>query len=1047
MNNSIDSKNLVNGLKKPEDQFYPMVMWYWNDKITKEEITYQIRQFKMQKIYNFFVHPAINMQHDYLSDDYFQLIVHAVNVAKEEGLKFWIYDEYNWPSGCAGGKVLKNHKWAKDTSLKCKKIKLKHGETVVLDATKPVVAVHFETSNGVKLIDPDISDSFLTYTNLDNDGELVVTFKHEFDRILPASRGNKHSLNIQGYVDLMNQDVTKIFFEYTHDAYKKYIGDEFGKTVIGVFTDEPCMTFMSSSYLPYTESFFEVFKERCGYDAREKLYLMYKPMDCEESRLIKKDWYETCSYLFEENFIIPYKNWCSENNLLLTGHLPTEEEMNDHVLSTGSLYKQLRHFHAPGIDTVSSKRGIRLERFDMAGAFAGSIAHFARKERVLCETYTGSGWDLNVSDIRKIANRLMLYGINMLLFMGAFYTVKGLKKARPIGYPPTHNHLNPQFQFYGNFCEYVSKFSYISAKTYQIAKTLILYPYDALLPNRDINSKITHFYQMFFIDRDENTKLSSCEKTSETIASIICVLRKLNRSFEIGFDEAIENAKIRGNRLLLAGCEYEVIIVPYMHYIRKTTASVLKQFIKNGGKVIFVNDIPKFIVDDFSRIDFIPSDDTIFEMIEDFSDDKNSTIIKKNNENIYTILTNQMIYATIGGLCDKINECYEAFGVTEDIEVEGKNIISNRRKHNSLFISFLFNEIDEKEIATIKLNVGEAAIVLDINTMTISDIFRVGHKKEIHFNGHDGKIVFAGKLNDIEAIASEFPKTVMPKVYTNKLPLNLKPYMPYNLYRFKYKMVKPEVIETVLSLNTKDMENWLEKNPNMCFLREKKGPNSSYMAENQAIYPYIEKGKPFIAITEFYCCSYIEDIKLCTETLYGSKYILNGKLVENFETKRILHPDDQIADVSKHIKIGRNSLIVIGSCVPWGSYHCVPFAVLKGSFYIENGVITPFKPPTDKDITKGGYPFFAGTYSYKAKFKVDFKEAILKLKAYDAVIVKINGKHVGDVLFSPYELDISKAIKPGDNEIELIMRTKLMNIFDDGEPTGITDANIYYNII
>jgi hypothetical protein len=625
----------------------------------------------------------------------------------------------------------------------------------------------------------------------------------------------------------MNLDVTKIFFKYTHEEYKKYVGDEFGKTIIGVFTDEPGMTYVSGNYLPYTESFFEVFKKRCGYDAKEKLYLMYKPMDCEEARLIKKDWYETCSYLFEENFTVPYKNWCSENNLWLTGHLPAEERIDIHVLFTGSIYKQLRHYHVPGIDTVASKRTINFERFDMPGAFTGSIAHYTGKDRVLCETYTGSGLDLNVSDIRKVANRLMLYGVNMLLFMGAYYTIKGLNKVRPAGYPPTHNHLNPQFEFYTDFCDYVSKFSYISTTTHQIANTLILYPYDTFLANRDINSKFT---STFF------------EKNLNTIAAFICALRRLNKSFEIGFDEAIDNAEIKGNKLLLADCEYEAIIVPCMSHIRKTTATILKQFIENGGKVIFANDIPKYIVDDFSRIDFIPPDDIIFEMIKDFSNAKISTIVKKNDENIYTILTNQMTYATMDGLCYKIKECYKMFGIKEDIEVEGKNIISNRRKHENFLISFLFNDVDEEEIAAIKLNVGEAAIVLDINTMTVSGIFKVGCKKEIYFNGHDGKVVFAGKLNDIEIIASEFPKAKIPKVYTNKLHLNLKPHMPYNLYRFEYKMVKPESVDTVLSLNTNNMEKWLDKNPDMCFVREKGGPNSNYMAENQALYPYIEKG-------------------------------------------------------------------------------------------------------------------------------------------------------------------------------------------------------------
>ena len=41
------------------------------------------------------------------------------------------------------------------------------------------------------------------------------------------------------YVDLMYPGVTEKFLEVTLDAYKKNIGDQFGKRVLGAFTDEP----------------------------------------------------------------------------------------------------------------------------------------------------------------------------------------------------------------------------------------------------------------------------------------------------------------------------------------------------------------------------------------------------------------------------------------------------------------------------------------------------------------------------------------------------------------------------------------------------------------------------------------------------------------------------------------------------------------------------------------------------------------------------------------------------------------------------------------
>jgi len=45
---------------------------------------------------------------DYLSEEMFEAIGWAVDEAKKHGMRFWIYDEYNWPSGAAGGYLIRS---------------------------------------------------------------------------------------------------------------------------------------------------------------------------------------------------------------------------------------------------------------------------------------------------------------------------------------------------------------------------------------------------------------------------------------------------------------------------------------------------------------------------------------------------------------------------------------------------------------------------------------------------------------------------------------------------------------------------------------------------------------------------------------------------------------------------------------------------------------------------------------------------------------------------------------------------------------------------
>lgn len=39
----------------------------------------------------------------YLSEEWFEKVEHSVDIASEEGISPWLYDEDRWPSGYAGG--------------------------------------------------------------------------------------------------------------------------------------------------------------------------------------------------------------------------------------------------------------------------------------------------------------------------------------------------------------------------------------------------------------------------------------------------------------------------------------------------------------------------------------------------------------------------------------------------------------------------------------------------------------------------------------------------------------------------------------------------------------------------------------------------------------------------------------------------------------------------------------------------------------------------------------------------------------------------------
>ena len=77
------------------------------------------------------------------------------------------------------------------------------------------------------------------------------------------------------YVDTMNKAAVERFVEITHEKYKETVGDEFGKTVPAIFTDEPqyrvknTLKFAHSREdctLPWTCDFDDTFRKSYGFD-------------------------------------------------------------------------------------------------------------------------------------------------------------------------------------------------------------------------------------------------------------------------------------------------------------------------------------------------------------------------------------------------------------------------------------------------------------------------------------------------------------------------------------------------------------------------------------------------------------------------------------------------------------------------------------------------------------------------------------------------------------------------------------------------------------
>ena len=163
----------------------------------------------------------------------------------------------------------------------------------------------------------------------------------------------------QSLEDYLDPVATQQYLTFTHEQYKHYVGDEFGKTILGFRGDEPDY---SISGLPWTPKFFARFREIKGYDVQPHVALFAQTPSrnnpgvtirlTPEQLRIKADYYDVFSQMFAAGFFSPQGAWCAANHLEYQVHLNHEEMEMDLTHSEGSFFRDMHSVELPGIDAI-----------------------------------------------------------------------------------------------------------------------------------------------------------------------------------------------------------------------------------------------------------------------------------------------------------------------------------------------------------------------------------------------------------------------------------------------------------------------------------------------------------------------------------------------------------------------------------------------------------------------------------------------------------------------------------------------------------------------
>ena len=362
---------------QPENPLIPMAAV--TGRPTREFVRDFMAEYRRVGITQFQIYPRSGCEVEYLSEEWFQLVQNVLDAAEELGFtSVWLYDEFNWPSGQCGGRVMAES--------------------------------------------PDYALQYLSAKLDAESGEVAFAVK-----------------SLAKYPNLLNPDAVDFFLQTTHEEYARRFGKYFGKLVKGIFSDEPSYGYywphddwdtpneVRVAWYPELE---QEYRQETGRELRNDLKAHFAGQ-------ARYAWRPICNALagrrFRETYFDRVRNWCDAHNLLLTGHLMGEHSV-EATRYNGDPLLANAGFSLPGMDEISTNVRVEVAEWQTLGTV--QYGSRARGNGGLAELFALGPSTLTPAYLRQMIWLTALFGVDHYLLAVSQFGSEG-NAFKPTWYHPT----------------------------------------------------------------------------------------------------------------------------------------------------------------------------------------------------------------------------------------------------------------------------------------------------------------------------------------------------------------------------------------------------------------------------------------------------------------------------------------------------------------------------------------------------------------------------------------------------------------------------------
>lgn len=570
-----EQKFSMEEFQNPSNSYRGTPFWSWNTKLNTDILEDQVEQFARMGMGGFHIHTRVGLDTEYLGKEYMACVRKCVELAREKKLLCCLYDEDRWPSGYGGGYVTKNPDYRSRYLL----------ITPFRQGTKAYGPPVYDSRAASS---PQGNGTFLAAyrIRLNPDGTLAeyvrcgetepvrdgFTLWYVYEEIAHDSPW----FNNQAYVDTLNPRAIKEFLDVTYEAYYREAGEEFGKTIPSIFTDEPqflpkgCLGSadnMEEIQLPWTGDFGESFQKAYGGDLLDYLPELLWELPEGKTSVWRYRYHDHVTERFASAFGDQVGRWCEAHHIRLCGHMMEEPTLRSQTQALGEVMRSLRGFSMPGVDMLCDAREYTTVKQ------AQSVSHQYGKCGVVSELYGVTNWDFDFRRHKLQGDWQAALGVTHRVHHLNWMSMGGEAKR---DYPAAIGFQSPWYQKYPLIEDHFARINTALRSGRPRVRIGVIHPVESywLLygPNRQTSRQRNELDQRF----------------ADVTQWLLFNTLDFDYLSESLIPELWDGEKI-------GEMNYDVIVVPGCLTLRSTTLQMLREFRQAGKKVIFMGRAPRLV--------------------------------------------------------------------------------------------------------------------------------------------------------------------------------------------------------------------------------------------------------------------------------------------------------------------------------------------------------------------------------------------------------------------------------------------------------------------